>query len=86
MTPYEVVFARSARRELQALPLTVAERILKKVERLAIEPRPAGCQKLRGYFDLWRIRVGEYRVIYSIDDTTRIIDIAVIRHRSEAYR
>ncbi len=86
MPLYEIVFARSARKELQALPQTVAERILEKVELLASNPRPSGCKKLRGHSGLWRIRIGEYRVIYSIDDNKLIIDISVIRHRSEAYR
>ena len=86
MAQYEIVLARSARKELQALSHTVAERILEKVELLASNPRPSGCQKLRGHSSLWRIRVGEYRVIYSIDDNNHIVDVSVIRHRSEAYR
>ena len=86
MADYEITFARSARKELQALPSTVAQRILTKVESLAEEPRPAGCRKLRGPANLWRLRVGEYRVVYDIDDDNRIIDIVIVRHRSDAYR
>ena len=86
MADYEITFARSARKELQALPSAVAERVLKKVESLARDPRPAGCRKLRGPTNLWRLRVGEYRIIYDIDDDNRIIDIVIIRHRSDAYR
>ena len=86
MPQYEIVFARSARKELQALSRTTSEAILEKVELLALKPRPSGCQKLRGQSNLWRIRVGEYRVIYSIDDGNRVVDVSVIRHRSEAYR
>ena len=86
MAQYEIVLARSARKELQALSHTVAERILEKVELLASNPRPSGCQKLRGHSSLWRIRVGEYRVIYSIDNDKRVVDVSVVRHRSEAYR
>jgi mRNA interferase RelE/StbE len=86
MPLYEIVFARSARKELQSLSQTVAERILEKVELLASNPRPSGCKKLHGHSSLWRIRVGEYRVIYSIDDNNMVVDISVIRHRSEAYR
>lgn len=85
MTQYEIIFARSARKELQALPLTIAERILGKVDLLASNPRPSGCKKLRGHSNLQRIRIGEYRVIYSIDDNERIIDVSVVRHRSGAY-
>ena len=85
MPRYEITFARSARKELQALPLAIAERILEKIELLAVNPRPAGCKKLRGQTGLWRIRVGEYRVIYNIDDGTRVVDVSVVRHRSGAY-
>ncbi|MFH0847028.1 MAG: type II toxin-antitoxin system RelE/ParE family toxin [Chloroflexota bacterium] len=86
MPLYEIVFARSARKELQALSHAVAKRILKKVELLASSPRPSGCKKLRGHSNLWRIRVGEYRIIYDIDDDSRVVDISVVRHRSETYR
>jgi mRNA interferase RelE/StbE len=83
---YQVIFARSARQELEALPRRVAERILTRIETLAETPRPRGCRKLQGPRQLWRIRVGEYRVIYAIDDSKRTVDIIVIRHRNEAYR
>ena len=86
MPQYEIVFARSARKDLQALSHVMAERILEKVEALITNPRPSGCKKLRGHSSLWRIRVGEYRVIYTIDDDNLVIDLSVIRHRSEAYR
>jgi mRNA interferase RelE/StbE len=83
---YSVSFARSARKELDILSKTVALRILKKIESLTGNPRPAGCKKLTGQNFLWRIRIGDYRVVYSIDDTNRIIDITIIRHRSSVYK
>jgi len=86
MPRYEIVFARSARKELQAISTDVAERILEKIGLLASNPRPSGCKKLQGHSNLWRLRVGEYRIIYSIDDDNHLIDISVVRHRSEAYR
>jgi mRNA interferase RelE/StbE len=86
MRKYEITFARSARKELQSLSLPLAERILGKIEQLGINPRPHGYKKLRGQPVLFRIKVGSYRVIYSIDDTGLVIDISVVRHRSEAYR
>jgi len=85
MSLYEVVFASSARRELQALSQATARRILKKVELLASNPRPSGCKKLHGHSNLWRIRVGDYRIIYSIDDNNQIVDVSIVRHRNEAY-
>jgi len=83
---YSIVFARSARKELQNLDPQVARRILKQVEALASGPRPSGVTKLEGANDLWRIRVGQWRVVYRISDHDRLIDVIGVRHRSEAYR
>jgi mRNA interferase RelE/StbE len=83
---YRVVFARSARRELEALDASVAQRIVARVEALTADPRPHGCVKLQGAADLWRIRIGDYRVVYSIDESARLVDIRVVRHRSDVYR
>lgn len=86
MAEYKVVFARSARRELEGLEATMARRIIGRVEALATNPRPPGCVKLLGAADLWRIRIGDYRVVYSIDESARLVDIRVVRHRSDVYR
>jgi mRNA interferase RelE/StbE len=86
MPVYKITFARSARKELQAFPANVAERILEKIEYLAEYARPAGCKKLSGVMGLWRLRVGQYRVIYKIDDDNRTIDVVIIRHRRDVYR
>lgn len=85
MADYWITFARSARKELEALPTSLIIRIFSKIEALSIEPRPSGCRKLQGFTNLWRIRIGDYRVIYSIDDNTATIDIVAVRHRREAY-
>jgi mRNA interferase RelE/StbE len=85
MPQYEITFARSARKELQTIPQSLAKRILNKIELLASNPRPSGCKKLHGHVNLWRVRVSEYRIVYAIDDNNNVIDISVIRHRSEAY-
>ncbi|MDP2627977.1 MAG: type II toxin-antitoxin system RelE/ParE family toxin [Candidatus Rokubacteria bacterium] len=86
MAEYRVVFARSARRELERLEMSVARRIISRIEALATDPRPPGCVKLQGAADLWRIRIGDYRVVYSVDGNARVVDIRVVRHRSDAYR
>jgi mRNA interferase RelE/StbE len=83
---YKVVFARSARRELEGLEASVARRIIARVETLTTNPRPPGCVKLQGAADLWRIRIGDYRVVYSIDDDASLVDIRVVRHRRDLYR
>jgi mRNA interferase RelE/StbE len=83
---YTVVFARSARKELQNLDPQVARRILKAIEALVANPRPSGVVKLEGASDLWRIRVGEWRVVYRISDRDRLVDVIAVRHRRDAYR
>ena len=85
MADYSISFARSARKELESLNASLVQRIFPKIEALAKEPRPKGCRKLRGEKNLWRIRVGEYRVIYAIYDDKDIVDIIGVRHRSAAY-
>lgn len=86
MADYRVIFTRSARKELQSLPHTTADRVVAMSERLAAEPRPVGARKLRGAADLWRVRVGDYRVVYAINDADHIVDVRVVRHRKDAYR
>jgi mRNA interferase RelE/StbE len=68
MDEYSIVFARSARKELVALPPKLAQRILTNIEGLQRDPHPPGCRKLEGSVNLWRIRIGHYRVLYAIDD------------------
>ena len=68
MAEYSIVFARSARKDLERLDARTVQRIFPKIEKLATLPRPAGCLKLQGSGDLWRVRVGDYRVIYAIHD------------------
>jgi mRNA interferase RelE/StbE len=86
MTDYVITFSRSARKELESLDGKTVRRIFPKLETLAKQPRPAGCRKLVGEENLWRVRVGEYRIIYSVDDSIREIDIIAIRHRRSAYQ
>ena len=85
MANYAITFARSARKELETLSNSLVNRIFSKIESLGESPRPVGCRKLQGSHDLWRIRIGDYRVIYSIDDSKRNVDIVAVRHRSQAY-
>jgi mRNA interferase RelE/StbE len=83
---YAITFARSARKELQRLDVATARRIVAKIDTLAVDARPRSCRKIRGQRDLWRLRVGDYRVIYSVDDAEKIIDVIAIRPRRDAYR
>jgi len=85
VSDYAIILARSARKELEALDTSTIKRILSKIETLAEEPIPRGCRKLQGEENLWRIRVGDYRVIYSIYRREKVVDIIAVRHRSKAY-
>ena len=85
MHSYSVEVKPPARKELEALPDNVLARILQKMESLRSAPRPAGCKKLKGYKDQWRIRVGAWRVVYIIDDAAKLISITRIAHRREVY-
>lgn len=82
---YTVTFTRSARRELEALDAALVARLIRRIDALAANPRPSGCRKLRGTRNLWRIRVGDYRVIYAVSDPERLVDVRVVRHRGDVY-
>jgi mRNA interferase RelE/StbE len=76
---------QSAQKELDALDDRLFARIDRRILALAENPRPAGCKKLKGYKDQWRIRIGDYRVIYSIDNATKHVIVTHVAHRREAY-
>mgnify|MGYP003325899470 CR=1 FL=1 len=82
---HEVRIGRSATKELESLPDKVIARIAAKIDGLAEHPRPTGAKKLVGADDLWRVRVGDYRIIYAVDDAEAVVEIRVIRHRKDAY-
>jgi mRNA interferase RelE/StbE len=86
MAEYAVSFRRSAVKDLDRLDTTVQRRVLRAVEPLANDPRPDGCKKLQGSEDTYRIRVGDYRVVYTIDDKVLIVAIERVRHRLDVYR
>jgi mRNA interferase RelE/StbE len=85
MADYKLTFARSARKELEALDAVLVNRIFPKIEALVKNPRPRNCHKLRGERNLWRIRVGDYRIIYAVYEREATVDIVAVRHRSKAY-
>ena len=85
MANYSIEIKLSAQKELNALDHAVFIRIDRKILTLAANPRPSGCKKLKGYKDLWRIRIGDWRVVYIVDDAAKIVSIARVAHRREAY-
>lgn len=78
MVSYAVEIKPSARKELEHLSDGLIGRMVPKIEGLAVNPRPSGCKKLRGYEDFWRIRIGNYRVVYIIDDEGRIVNVTAL--------
>ncbi|MCB0772466.1 MAG: type II toxin-antitoxin system RelE/ParE family toxin [Flavobacteriales bacterium] len=83
---YRIEWLRSAVRELNKLPVPIALRVGEAVGRLAEDPRPPGCKKLTGHKDLWRIRIGNYRVIYFIGDQIKLVRVEKVSDRKQAYR
>lgn len=82
---YTVILKRSAEKELDRLPAQVHGRITRKLLELEDNPRPRGVQKLQGQ-DRHRIRIGDYRVLYIIDDRAQTVEIVAVGHRREVYR
>ena len=83
---YEVEFTTSAAKEFRNLERTIQKRILKKVEPLSVNPRPSGSKKLVGSEDSYRIRIGDYRVVYEVNDGTLTVLVMRVRHRREVYQ
>jgi len=82
---YSLEIKQSAQKELDAVDDSVFRRIDRKILALADNPRPPGCKKLRGYKDQWRVRVGDWRVVYLIDDEAKLVTITRVAHRREVY-
>jgi mRNA interferase RelE/StbE len=83
---YRVVVERSAEKDLRKLPLVTRSRVADALRNFANDPRPVGSRKLAGTKHDWRIRVGDYRVIYEIADAAKFVRVYRIRHRREVYR
>lgn len=83
---YEVYLERRALDDIQRLPKSYADEAAARIRSLKCVPRPPGCRKIVGTHSDWRIRLGDYRIIYEIDDTARRINVMRVRHRREAYR
>ena len=83
---YEVYLERSAENDLKRLPTSIFHRIIPQIKTLAENPRPSGCRKITGSKNDWRIRIGDYRIIYEIDEKAKAVRIMRVRHRREVYR
>ncbi len=85
MAAYSIFFRDSVRKELTAIPKPDLRRIMERIAGLADNPRPAGCEKLSGQ-ENYRVRQGNYRIVYSIQDAQLVVWIVKVGHRREVYR
>lgn len=82
---YQVFLKPAAQRQLKKLTPDIQRALITLIERLSEEPRPSGCKKLKGRDDQYRVRLGNYRIIYSIEDTSLIVRVIKIGHRRDVY-
>lgn len=85
MESYRIDYAKSVDKDFRKLPKKIADRIAASIDKLAANPRPPGCVKLVGFDSEYRIRVGDYRIIYQINDNVLVILVLEIGHRKDIY-
>ena len=84
--PYSIQFNRRAQRDFDVLDKPTQQRLRPHIDRLAADPFPAGAKKLRGDEPYYRIRVGDYRVVYQVEGRQLIVVVIKVGHRKEVYR
>ncbi len=82
---YKLSIKPSATKDVERLSPPLIARVVKEMRALADTPRPPGCKKLKDGDREWRVRVGDYRIIYKIDDENMLVDITKVGHRSSVY-
>ena len=82
---YLLEITTSAQKELDSIDDPLFERIDRKILAPADDPRPVGSKKLKGFRDTWRIRVGDWRVVYILDDAAKLVTVTRVAHRREVY-
>lgn len=85
MASYKIVLKRDAEKELRQLPKRELRAVTEKIAHLGLTPRPVGCEKLKGS-SWYRIRHGDYRVVYVIDDVQQHVTVLRVAHRKDVYR
>lgn len=83
---YQIIISKSIQKQIENLPIDVRNRVIEKIKNLAQEPRPENSIKLKGFDQEYRIRIGDYRVRYEINDPNQIIKLLQCKHRREIYR
>jgi len=82
---YRVLIKPSAVKEIEVIPTKDRRRLAERIQALGTEPRPTGCEKLSGQ-DRYRVRQGDYRIVYGVDDDRRVVRVVKVGHRGEVYR
>lgn len=83
---YTIEFRPAAARDFRKLPADIRLRLAKKIDALATAPRPDGVKKLAGEAEFYRVRVGDYRIVYQIEDARLVVLVVRVGHRRDAYR
>ena len=83
---YQIEFSRQADRQFRNLPSQIQQRLKPRIDSLAATPRPHGSEKLSGADQLYRIRVGDYRIVYAVEDDRLLVLVVKVGHRREVYR
>jgi mRNA interferase RelE/StbE len=86
MAVFTINIRRQALKQLERIPASFRKKIEKAIDQLAQNPYPHGCTKLKGEDYLWRIRIGDYRVIYMVAETIRVVEIHAVGHRQSIYK
>ena len=86
MASYRVILKPSIEKDLRSLTPSVLKRVFKRIQTLEDDPRPRGALKLAGAEQLYRIRIGDYRIVYTIDADSRQVIVYYVRHRRDVYR
>lgn len=83
---YQIEFSAKAARQYRKLPLSIQEQLKPHIDSLENEPRPSGIKKLKGTYNGYRLRVGDYRILYEVQDNRLLILVVEVAHRRESYR
>ncbi len=86
MASYRVILKPSVEKDLRALPPSVLKRVFKRIQTLEDDPRPRGSLKLAGAEQLYRIRLGDYRIVYTVDESSAQVIVYYVRHQRDVYR
>jgi len=86
MASYDIAFKPSVEKDLRSLPKSTVARVMEHIENLKVNPLPRQAAKLSGTERLYRIRVGDYRIVYKVDTEARLVTVHYVRHRRKVYR